>query len=220
MSTLSNTFGADLAAGAVTSELNNLLHIIAGTSAMIENNWQSQTAAAQYFELMRDSVNRATAVSAQLVADPGAAERKIIRHPEFAGPLPTASRRQRGEKARVLVVDDEQMMLDLATRVLEEDGRFEIFTAQSAFQCLDLCGRNAEEFDVVVLDLTMPFMDGEETFNRLRSIAPGVQVILTTGYVAQERLERMFANGLAGFMRKPLPPDEYISTIQTALGIN
>ena len=67
---------------------------------------------------------------------------------------------------------------------------------------------------MIFLDLTMPFMDGEETFNRLRSIRPDVVVLVSTGFIAQERLDRMLKSGMAGFLRKPHRPDELVAYIR------
>jgi len=64
--------------------------------------------------------------------------------------------------------------------------------------------RRAGEIDVVVLDLTMPGMDGEETFLALRKISRKVPVILTSGY-SQQEIARRFGSGAGpeGFLQKP-----------------
>src|SRR5207237_3201781 len=72
-------------------------------------------------------------------------------------------------------------------------------------------------FDLNFLDLTTPFMDGEETFNRLRGIRPDVVVLVSTGFIAQERLDRMLKAGMAGFLRKPHRPDELVANIRAVL---
>jgi CheY-like chemotaxis protein len=63
----------------------------------------------------------------------------------------------------------------------------------------------------------MPLMDGEETFSRLREIRPDIPVMLATGFIQEERLERLKSVGLAGFVRKPIPPDELILSVQAIL---
>ena len=119
---------------------------------------------------------------------------------------------------RILVVDDDPAARVLAHRVFSEAG-YEITTAQSGFECLEKFRQQPNWFDLVVLDLSMPFMDGEETFRRLRSINPKVVVLLSTGFFAQaqERVERMLAAGMAGFIRKPHRPDELLAQVQTTL---
>jgi len=200
------------------SELNNLLEIIAGTSAAIENIWAGNDGSEKYFGMLRTSVDRAAKVTAQLVEHAGGADKKVLLHPELA-----AFAKVKREPARVpskarhlLVVDDEPMALVLAKRILSEAG-FEVTTAQSGFECLDLFRKQPHKYDMILLDLSMPFMDGEETFGRLRTIRPDIIVLLSTGFIAQERLDRMLAAGMAGFLRKPHRPDELVAHVRSVL---
>jgi len=123
--------------------------------------------------------------------------------------LPSRSR-------RILVVDDEPAARVLANRVFSEAG-YECITVQSGFECLERFRKRPHWFDLILLDLSMPFMDGEETFRRLRDIHPGVVVLLSTGFTAQERVDRMLAAGMAGFIRKPHRPDELLARVQAIL---
>ena len=205
--------------GAATSELNNLLEIISGTTAAIENIWVGNDGSQKYFDMLRNSVDRAAKVTAQMVEQAGGTNKKILFHPELAS---FAKRKKAGSLAAtkkrrsLLVVDDEPMALVLAKRVLTE-ADFAVVTARSGFECLDLFRKRPRHFDLILLDLSMPFMDGEETFGRLRSISPDVVVLLSTGFIAQERLDRMLSAGLAGFLRKPHRPDELVANIQAVL---
>jgi len=210
---------------AAASELNNLLEIISGTSAAIENIWDGNDGSQKYFDMLRTSVDRAARVTAQLVEHAGGSDKKVLFHPELAAftkpknttpsaapavPAPDKKRQS------LLVVDDEPMALVLARRILSEAG-FDVETAQSGFECLDLFRKRPRHFDLILLDLTMPFMDGEETFGRLRSIRPDVVVLLSTGFIAQERLDRMLSGGMAGFLHKPHRPDELVAHIRAVL---
>ncbi|MEY2562329.1 MAG: two-component system, cell cycle sensor histidine kinase and response regulator CckA [Verrucomicrobiota bacterium] len=200
------------------SELNNLLEIISGTSAAIENIWAGNDGSEKYFDMLRTSVDRAAKVTAQLVEHAGGADKKVLFHPELSAFAKTKREIPRApSKARhVLVVDDEPMALVLAKRILTEAG-LEVTTAQSGFECLDLFRKQPHQFDLILLDLSMPFMDGEETFGRLRTIRPDVIVLLSTGFIAQERLDRMLAAGMAGFLRKPHRPDELVAHVRSVL---
>jgi CheY-like chemotaxis protein len=82
---------------------------------------------------------------------------------------------------RILVVDDEPAARVLAFRVFSEAG-FDVITAQSGFECLEQFWRRPHWFDLILLDLSMPFMDGEETFKRLRAINPNVAVLSAPGF--------------------------------------
>jgi DNA-binding response OmpR family regulator len=119
---------------------------------------------------------------------------------------------------RILVVDDEPAARVLAFRVFSEAG-FEVSTVQSGFECLEHFRKRPHWFDLIVLDLSMPFMDGEETFKRLRALNPDVVVLLSTGFLAQaqDRIDRMVAAGLAGSIRKPHRPDELLAQVTSVL---
>ncbi len=200
---------------AIASELNNLLQIISGTSALIENIWEGNKGADKYFGMLRESVARAAEVTTQLVELSGNLNGKIIPHPEFSRIRHTAPK-QEAKRRRILVVDDEKMLLILAGELLREAG-FDVVTAQSGFECLDLFRASPRTFDLVLLDLSMPLMNGEETFNRLRALRPDVRVMVCTGYVHQERLNHMLEIGLAGFLQKPIGPKEYVASVRAAL---
>lgn len=200
-----------------TSELNNLLQIISGTSTEIENLWDGSAGSEKYLEMLRASIERAEAVAAQLAQQAGGAEEKVLMHPElvaFAKPKSVAP--MPASKPGILVVDDEEMALTLVKQLLSGAG-YHVTTARSGFECLDLFRRRPFAHQLVLLDLTMPFMDGEETFNRLREIRPDVPVVLCTGFIQNERLERLMKAGMSGYLRKPLAPDEIIANVRSVL---
>lgn len=203
---------------AAASELNNLLQIVAGTVAMLENVWEGSPSSEKYFEMLRVSVDRAARVTAQLMQHAGGTERKILFHPALAAqtqakivpPVPLKISRC------IMVVDDEPMALGLAERVLSEAG-FTVVTTGSGFEALDLFQKDPRKFSLILLDLSMPFMDGEETFKRLRAIDPQVVVLLNTGFIENHRLDRMMKDGLAGFLRRPYQPSEVVDQIEVLL---
>ncbi len=157
---------------AAASELNNLLQIVSGTVSMLENVWEGAPGSEKYFEMLLVSVERAAKVTAQLVQQVGGADDKILLHPALVAEFKTKPVTKRAPVSRcILIVDDEPMALILGQRILAQAG-YTVVVAQSGFDALDLFRANPLKFDLVLLDLTMPFMDGEETFKRLRSIDP------------------------------------------------
>ena len=199
------------------SELNNLLQIISGTSAEIENLWDDSDASEKYLAVLRASIERAETVAGQLTERAGGTEQKMLMHPELAAFMkPKSVARMPVSKPSILVVDDEEMALTLIKTLLSEAG-YRVVTAQSGFECLDLFRRRPHGYQLVLLYLTMPFMDGEETFQRLREIRPDVPVVLCTGFIQQDRLERLMKAGLTGFLRKPLAPDEIVDHVRSIL---
>jgi len=207
--------GSAPAETAIASELNNLLQVIASTSAKLETICDGITDAGDYLAMLRASTARAAEVTTQLVELSGSMNGKVVLHPAFPRPRQTPLKKESSPK-RILVVDDEKMLLILASELLREAG-YDVVTAQSGFECLDLFRASARSFDLVLLDLSMPLMNGEETFNRLRALRPDVRVMLCTGYVHQTRLQHMLEAGLAGFQQKPIGSKEYIASVRAAL---
>ncbi|MDD2897970.1 MAG: PAS domain S-box protein [Desulfuromonadaceae bacterium] len=101
----------------------------------------------------------------------------------------------------VLLVDDEEAVLGIGTEMLKELG-FNVITAED--------GRDAVEkftvtpdIDFVILDLTMPHMDGEQCFRELRRLRSDIKVIMSSGFNEQEVTQKFAGKGLAGFIQKP-----------------
>jgi PAS domain S-box-containing protein len=116
----------------------------------------------------------------------------------------------------VLVVDDEETVRAVTARMLENFG-FTPILASDGTEAVRIFGAAPSEFVAVLMDLTMPNMDGEETFRRLRHLAPGVRVILMSGFNEQEALGRFTGKGLAGFLQKPFRPDQLRTRMQQLL---
>jgi two-component system cell cycle sensor histidine kinase/response regulator CckA len=104
--------------------------------------------------------------------------------------------------ALVLVVDDEAAVRTIACAVLERAG-CRTLGAANGEEALALFSLQPDEIDLVLLDLTMPVMDGEETFHALRALRPDVRVIMTSGYNRQDATARLAGRRLAGFLQKP-----------------
>ncbi len=102
----------------------------------------------------------------------------------------------------VLLVDDEDSIRALGKRILERLG-FQALVAPDGRAALEVFKEKRGEIICVLLDLTMPHMDGEETFRELRRIAPDVRVIMSSGYNDNEIMPRFAGKGLAGFIQKP-----------------
>jgi CheY-like chemotaxis protein len=202
----------------VASELNNLIQIISGTSLLIENIWEGSPGSEKYFEMLRASIERAEQVTAQLVAQAGGATSKRVLPPELEQGFDEAliAGAPQARKHSILVVDDEPMALELLHSVLTDAG-YEVTVAQSGFECLDLFRRGGPSYDLVLTDLSMPLMDGEETFQRLRQIAPVAKVVLMAGFVDSNRLEKLMSNGLNGFVGKPFAPVEILAVVTSVL---
>jgi len=102
----------------------------------------------------------------------------------------------------VLVIDDEEPVRVAVADILESEG-LTVLTAANGKDGLDVYARHRDRIGVVLLDLSMPGLSGEETFMRLREIDPDVRVLLSSGYNQTEVIRRFGDSGYAGFIQKP-----------------
>jgi CheY-like chemotaxis protein len=200
---------------ATASELNNLLQIISGTTALLQNIWEGSHNADNYFTMLRSSIERATEVTTELAIKAGASPQRSMLSKVMTGPPRPG--RHADSRDHILVTDDDALTLGLFNSFLTEAG-FAVTSARSGFECLDCFRADPKSFDLVLLDLSMPLMDGVEVFSRLRQVDPRVPVSLTTGYVAKEQLDELFVAGLSGYLRKPCSGPELVAHVQSILG--
>ncbi|MEO8370450.1 MAG: PAS domain S-box protein [Candidatus Solibacter sp.] len=105
-------------------------------------------------------------------------------------------------RRNVLVVDDEEMVRNMARVMLERAG-YHVETVPDGRQAVERFSARPTHFDAVLLDLTMPVMDGQEALQRIHAIRPKMPVILSSGFSEDEALRRFEGRGLAGFLQKP-----------------
>ncbi|MBJ6727694.1 hybrid sensor histidine kinase/response regulator [Geomesophilobacter sediminis] len=116
-----------------------------------------------------------------------------------------------------LLVDDEESVLGIGSDMLRELG-FEVLTAPNGRQAVELFQAHRDRITCVILDLTMPHMDGEQTFRELRQIDPEVKVVMSSGYNEDEVTQKFTGKGLAGFIQKPYKCSTLQETLNAALG--
>jgi two-component system, cell cycle sensor histidine kinase and response regulator CckA len=102
----------------------------------------------------------------------------------------------------ILLVDDEESLRVLGKSMLEYLG-FTTLVAENGTEALNIFRERSREISVVLMDLTMPQMDGEETFREMKRLQPDVRVLLASGYGESEIVKRFAGKGLAGFIQKP-----------------
>lgn len=117
----------------------------------------------------------------------------------------------------VLVVDDDDRVRRAVVSLFEDLG-FSVLHASDGREGVDLFAANAEKIRLVLLDMTMPKLSGEEAFREISRIRPGVQVMLTSGYPEGEALSRFTAQGLAGFIQKPFSSRDLIRKLTSISG--
>ncbi len=106
------------------------------------------------------------------------------------------------QTGHVLVVDDEDRVRSVICRSIEKAG-YTAVPASSGQEALEVMGERHREFAVVLLDLTMPGMDGQQVFEAVRAINPQLPVLLMSGFSESEATAKFAGQGLAGFIQKP-----------------
>lgn len=121
----------------------------------------------------------------------------------------------RGEGA-ILVVDDDPLVCETASLMLRSLG-FRVTGAADGDEALIRFRESPDSLRLVLLDLTMPKLDGEEVFRTIHALRPQLPVVLMSGFSEQEATARFAGAGLAGFLAKPFRLEELTSAVRVAL---
>jgi PAS domain S-box-containing protein len=116
----------------------------------------------------------------------------------------------------VLVIDDEALVRDAVTDILEIGG-LQAITASDGAAGIALYQERQAEIRLVLLDLSMPGLSGEETLHRLQQINPNVPVLLSSGYSETEVADRFADLGVLGFLQKPYNVDRLLEVLRRCL---
>ncbi|NJD90870.1 MAG: PAS domain S-box protein, partial [Geobacter sp.] len=115
----------------------------------------------------------------------------------------------------VLLVDDEEVVLNISAEMLKELG-FSVIVAKDGVEALELY-KSGVAISCVILDLTMPRMDGEQCFRELRQLDPAIKIIMSSGYNEQEIAEKFENLGVNHFIQKPYNFSELKAALKSVL---
>jgi CheY-like chemotaxis protein len=225
------------------NELNNLLQVIIESTHFLETNCELTADTQKYFDILRNGAERATQVTrlmlervlayeqggeAPQVFDAQKPKPAFSQQPAAQEPPPKTGDALDGDfsdikivnpggvRELILIVDDEAFVTLLAQRVLTDDG-YRVITARDGFECLNIYKRLKDKISLIIMDFTMPIMDGAEVFDELRLINPRVCVVLSSGFTEQEKLRGMLAKGLRGFIPKPYTQQKLLLQVRSTL---
>lgn len=116
----------------------------------------------------------------------------------------------------VLLVDDEAMILDVGSRMLQHLG-YRVFAAASGEEAIAVFEKKRNEIDLVILDMIMPNLSGEETYERLKSIEPRIKVLLASGYSFDDQASEILKQGGNRFIQKPFNLKEFSEKVRKVL---
>jgi len=132
-------------------------------------------------------------------------------------PAPAPESKTEAFRGRVLVVDDEDLILETTGAVLSAMG-FDVVTARDGAEALSVVETRRGELDLVLMDLTMPRMDGREAFLAMRRQDPELPVILSSGFTEQDSLRTFEGASPSAFIQKPYQLQELRRVLQRVLG--
>jgi len=140
---------------------------------------------------------------------------------DLSGAVPLNSGESGGQgqwqpEGTILVVDDDAN-IRLVTSAMVEGMGFKALSASDGLEALDVYRRYQDEITGVLMDLSMPGMDGRECCRELLHMDPTVKIILASGYSERDTAARFAERGLAGFIRKPYSLAALKTILETAL---
>ncbi len=146
----------------------------------------------------------------EVESEPGSGTSISLYIPVYSGEqVPVSSRGMDGSivsgKGNILIVDDEEVLLNIASEILSNAG-YTVITGEGGLKGLEIYRKQFAEIDAVVLDMSMPEISGIEVFEEMLKINPYVRVIFASGFMNDERLKKAMELGVCGFIQKPYTP--------------
>jgi CheY-like chemotaxis protein len=203
---------------AAINDLNNILQVADESITLLEPISGDHPDAKKYFHFLRTSIDRAVAVTQQLA--------QRVQGQSIAGKVKAAPAAPQGNEIEIanagssgeliMIIDDEPLVTTLVREMLSHAG-YRVVSALEPFRALEIYRAIGGEIDLVMLDFTLPIMDGSEVFAELQQIRPDVAVMLSSGFTEQTILRAMLARGLRGFLPKPFTEQKLLSQVRSTL---
>ncbi|HNX00660.1 MAG TPA: response regulator [Candidatus Cloacimonadota bacterium] len=119
-------------------------------------------------------------------------------------------------KRTILIVDDEETICTITQLMLEKAG-FKVITALDGMDAIRKLSDAKGNVDCVLLDHSMPNMNGEETFEVMKNMFPRIRVVMMSGYDMKEVSDNYSEKDIAGFIQKPYSQALLIQAIMNAI---
>lgn len=165
-------------------------------------------------------VVRAHCGAVDVMSEPTRGSRFRLLFPIAESVHPTAARRLtpafEAPAGTVLVVDDDATVRAVASEMLGRTG-FRVLLAEHGAEAVDVYRAQGGAIRLVLMDMTMPIMSGQEAFRAIRQLDPEATILLSSGYDEKEAVSGYFAEGLAGFIQKPYRYQTLLESVQHAL---
>jgi two-component system cell cycle sensor histidine kinase/response regulator CckA len=134
--------------------------------------------------------------------------------PEILDKISTSTLRGRDEL--IFVIDDEKDIRSFIREVLQSHG-YRILLAANGEQAIGIYKKHSQGIDLVILDMVMPGMSGEETFLKMKEINPKIRAMLSTGFSHDGRVSDILSKGVMGFIQKPYDFNQLLAKLRQIL---
>ncbi len=111
----------------------------------------------------------------------------------------------------ILIVDDHENMQTTLRDILEDEG-YQVVTASSGAEAIEWC--HQQKFDVILMDVRMPDLNGVEVFRRIKNLAEGARVIMMSAYSVEDLKREALKEGAIAFLQKPLDVEMVLKLIE------
>ena len=203
--------------GKVAHQFNNLLMAISSGVALVRMDVPEGGPIAEQLNRIDNAVEKAADLSRQLLAGVRREQDALSGNGSSLESMLRSVSGDTGKKSvavggagggihgAVLIVDDDESVRALARWVVERAG-YAAVTARDGDEALERFRADPGAYGLVLLDLTMPRMSGEEVMVGLRAVRPNVQIVVITGY-GEDVVRESDRAGITGFVQKPFSPD-------------
>jgi two-component system cell cycle sensor histidine kinase/response regulator CckA len=121
-------------------------------------------------------------------------------------------------RGTVLVAEDEPQVREMVIRALEKSG-YSVLSAEDGREAVSLFEKYGRDIDLVVLDMVMPHMGGQECYQQLKAMNPEVQIMIMTGYTSDTSAENFFREGNIQVIKKPFELQSFTKSVRQAIAM-
>ncbi len=122
----------------------------------------------------------------------------------------------KGTREYILLIEDEAQVAALTAETLVGEG-YRVILVQNGFEALKIYRNIGKQIGLVILDFFLPVMDGDAVFDELRVLNPEVDVVLSSGFAEQQKINAMLGQGLRGFISKPYSSQNLLAQVRSTL---
>jgi len=122
----------------------------------------------------------------------------------------------KGTREYILLVEDEAQVAALTAEMLVGEG-YRVILVQNGFEALKIYRNIGKQIGLVILDFFLPVMDGDAVFDELRVLNPEVNVVMSSGFAEQQKINAMLGQGVRGFISKPYSSQNLLAQVRSTL---